>query len=441
VSQLNHKRRHSLSAKLLLLFISMAIVFVMLVGNGIRHAFQEHFKDNIRPHLTQYLEYVKADIGTPPDRARAQELADRMKIDIQISDPNGSWSSSGQLTAIDDLDIEREFNIDGSRYSHVKDKTDNHYLVARDGDNTLLFSIPNVRDQRQGFKRWTPLLILLTILLVLYYATRRLFSPLDTIKDGVQKFGTGDIEHRINIKRKDELGELADSFNKMADDIQQMLDAKRQLLLAISHELRSPLTRTRLAAEMLDDDTNKLQIIRDINEMETLIEELMETERLSSRHTKLNKARCDIRTLINDIVQTWHNNAGIVIRLPETAAMLDIDTARIKLLLKNLLDNAITHTPEDALPAEISLGVENTHAVITVTDHGPGIEAQHLPKLTEPFYRVDPSRQRETGGYGLGLYLCKMIAQAHSGSLEIESSIGTGTRVVVKLPLSKSYAI
>ena len=430
----NHKRRHSLSAKLLLLFISMAILFVILVGSGIRHSFQEYFEVNVQPHLTQYLEYVKADIGTPPDRARAQELANRMKIEIQISDSNGSWNSNGQLTAIDDLDIERNFNIDGNSFSHVKDKTDHHYLIARDSDATLLFSIPNVHDQRKGFKGWIPLLILLVILLVLYYATRRLFSPLDTIKAGVQKFGTGDLEHRISITRKDELGELADSFNTMADDIQQMLDAKRQLLLAISHELRSPLTRTRLAAEMLDDNNNKTQIIHDINEMEALIEELMETERLSSRHTKLNKAKCDIEALINDIVQTWYKNTGIVIRLPETATMLDIDTARIKLLLKNLLDNAFTHTPEGAMPPEISLSLKNNHVAVTVTDHGQGVEKQHLPKLTEPFYRVDPSRQRETGGYGLGLYLCKMITQAHGGRLEIESKIGTGTRVVVKLP-------
>ena len=434
--KLNHKRRHSLSGKLLLLFIFIAIVFVMLVGSGIRHAFQEHFKDNVRPHLTQYLEYVKADIGTPPDRARAQELADRMKIEIQISDSNGSWSSSGQLTTIDDLEIKRDFDIDGSRFSHVIDKTDHHYLIARDGDTTLIFSIPNVRDQRDGFKRWTPLIILLIILLALYYATRRLFSPLDTIKAGVHKFGAGDLEHRISIHRKDELGELADSFNTMADDIQQMLDAKRQLLLAISHELRSPLTRTRLAAEMLNDDTNKVQIIQDINEMESLIEELMETERLSSRHTKLNKTTSDIETLINDIVQTWHKNAGIIIRSPETAVIIDIDSARIKLLLKNLLDNAVTHTPEDAMPPEISLSLENNHVVVAVADHGQGIQAQHIPKLTEPFYRVDPSRQRDTGGYGLGLYLCKMIAQAHGGMLEIESKTGTGTRVVVKLPLS-----
>ncbi len=210
MSKLKRIRRHSLSGKLLLLFISMAVVFVMLVGSGIRHAFHEHFKDNIRPHITQYLEYVKADIGKPPDRKRAQELADRLKIEIQIFDSKGNWSSSGQLTAIESLEIERDFNIEGNHFSYVQDKTDHHYLMARDGDATLLFNVPNVRDQRKGFKGWVPLLILLLILLALYYATRRLFSPLDTIKAGVQKFGAGDIEHRIAISRKDELGELGD---------------------------------------------------------------------------------------------------------------------------------------------------------------------------------------------------------------------------------------
>lgn len=435
MSKSKRVRRHSLSGKLILLFIIIAVVFVMLVGSGIRHTFQQHFKDNIRPHITQYLEYVKADIGTPPDQTRAQELADRLKIEIQIFDSENSWSSSGKLTSTENLEVERDFIIDGNYFSYVQDKADRHYLMARDGDATLLFNVTNVRDQRKGFKGWIPLVILLLILLVLYHATRRLFSPLDSIKAGVQKFGAGDIEHRININRNDELGELADSFNTMADDIQQMLDAKRQLLLAISHELRSPLTRTRLAAEMLEDGNNKAQIIRDIKEMETLIEELMETERLSSRHTKLNKTQCDIVALINDVVQTWYKNAGIVIQLPEAAAMLDIDLARIKLLLKNLLDNAVTHTPEGSLPPKITLTLEHNYAVVTVIDHGKGIELQHLPNLTEPFYRVDPSRQRETGGYGLGLYLCKMIIEAHDGELEIESNIGAGTHVMVKLPL------
>ena len=430
------KRRHSLSGKLILLFIVMAIIFVMLVGAGIKRAFQGHFEDNIRPHLTQYLEYVNADIGMPPDRNRAQELADRLNLEIQIIDKQGHWSSSGSLSQIDDFDNEHSFLVNGKQYYHVKNEQQ-HYLMVRDGDTTLLFNVPNVRDQRQGFKGWYPLIILLLLLLMLYFATRRLFRPIDTINEGVQKFGAGDMDHRLQVERKDELGTLAKNFNTMADDIQQMLDAKRQLLLAISHELRTPLTRSRVAVELVDNDDIKNQIVQDINEMESLIEELMETERLSSRHTKLNRGQHDIIELVNDVVAANFGDAGITADLPDTAVKLDIDAARIKLLLKNLLDNAVRHTPVTSPPPEIKLGTNKDNVVITVIDHGNGIEAAHLPHLMEPFYRVDPSRQRETGGYGLGLYLCKMIAEAHDGELQIESEAGKGTRVMVMLPFSK----
>ncbi|MEA1888250.1 MAG: HAMP domain-containing sensor histidine kinase [Pseudomonadota bacterium] len=434
MTTLKQKRRHSLSGKLILLFIVMAFAFVLLVSGGIRHAFQGHFKDNIQPHITQYLEYVSADIGTPPDRSRAQELADRLNLEIQIIDNKGHWSSSGRLSTMDDLEIERSFLVNGKQYFHAEDEQE-HYLMARDGETTLLFNVPNVRDQRKGFKGWYPIIILLFLLLLLYYATRRLFAPLDTIQQGVQKFGAGYMDHRIQLKRKDELGELANSFNTMADDIQQMLDAKRQLLLAISHELRSPLTRMRVAVELLDEDDKKAQLVQDINEMESLIEELMETERLSSRHTKLNKAQVDIVELVNEVVAANFYDAGITVDLPETSLKLDVDAARIKLLLKNLLDNAVRHTPEITRVPEIQLTVDKQKVLIKVSDHGNGIEAMHLPHLTEPFYRVDSSRQRETGGYGLGLYLCRMIVEAHDGELQIESEAGKGTQVTVKLPL------
>ena len=427
------KKRHSLSGKLVLLFIVMAVAFVMLVGGGIRHAFQEHFRDNVRPHITQYLEYVKADIGTPPDHGRAQQLADRLNIEIQIIDARTHWSSSGRLANMDAIDIERGFYISGKQYFHVEDDR-THYLMTRDNGATLLFNVPNLRDQRKGFRGWVPLLILLALLLVLYHATRRLFAPLDTIKQGVEQFGAGDLEHRIEVKRKDELGDLASSFNAMADDIRQILDAKRQLLLAISHELRSPLTRSRVAAEMLQDDANKAQIVQDIDEMEALIEELMETERLSSRHRSLNRDMQDMGALVNDVIESRFQDVGVSVVLPATAISLDVDAPRIKLLLKNLLDNAVRHTPEDAPLPEVRVTMDAEQVVIAVTDHGKGIDAQHLPHLTEPFYRVDPSRQRDTGGYGLGLYLCRMIAEAHDGKLQIESTPGEGTTVTVSLP-------
>ena len=169
--------------------------------------------------------------------------------------------------------------------------------------------------------------------------------------------------------------------------------------------------------------------------MAAMIEELIETERLSSRHRKLNKTRHDIAELINGIVRSHFDGEGINVRLPETALTLDVDAARIKLLLKNLLENAVRYTRDDARAPEVDLRVDRQEVIITISDHGKGIEARHLPHLTEPFYRADPSRQRETGGYGLGLYLCKMIAKAHGGRLAIDSITGEGTRVMVKLPI------
>lgn len=105
-------------------------------------------------------------------------------------------------------------------------------------------------------------------------------------------------------------------------------------------------------------------------------------------------------------------------------------------MLKNLLENALRHNGPDSQPPLLSLEQDQDELVFTVQDYGEGIEEQHLPHLTEPFYRVDPARQRQTGGYGLGLYLCRVIAETHGGTLEIKSRRGAGTTIVVRLPLS-----
>lgn len=112
----------------------------------------------------------------------------------------------------------------------------------------------------------------------------------------------------------------------------------------------------------------------------------------------------------------------------------EADGPRIKLLLKNLLDNALRHTPVGAPPPEVTLEQAPNGVTLTVRNHGTGVAPEHVSHLTEPFYRADPSRRRETGGYGLGLYLCRVIAEAHGGALAIDSAPGRGTNVRVSLP-------
>ncbi|MFK8049657.1 MAG: sensor histidine kinase [Halioglobus sp.] len=429
-------RRHSLSGKLVLLFLLMAVLFVVLVGGSMSKVFRDHLDYNVRPHLSLYLDYVQQDIGIPPDRRKAAELAKKLHVNIHIVDSNSTWASNGIPLDYQALEMKDRFQRRDIEYGMAR-QGKNEVFMARSGDTTLYFDVPNIHPERKG-RGFIPMVLLLLVLLLLYYLTQRMIRPVATLQAGVRRFGQGDLDYRVKLKRRDELGELADDFNEMADDIQQMLDAKRQLLLAISHELRSPLTRAKVSLALIDDGQQKQELGQDLAEMERLIEELLETERLSTSHRILNKQTCDLTSLIEEILQDHFMDSGIGKVMSSDSIALELDGPRIKLLLKNLLENALRHTPQGAEPPQITLSTHRDAVNIAIQDYGEGIAVHHIPFLTEPFYRGDASRRRETGGYGLGLYLCRVIVEAHGGQLAIESEVGSGTTVQVQLPLPET---
>ncbi|MCP4407128.1 MAG: HAMP domain-containing histidine kinase, partial [Gammaproteobacteria bacterium] len=286
---------------------------------------------------------------------------------------------------------------------------------------------------------WFGLLLLGIMLLILflsYRGIRWMFQPIENIQQGVQRIGQGDLGHRIAVTRKDELGTLGSNINAMADDIQKMLDAKRQLLLAISHEIRSPITRARVSLELLEDSNPAREIRQDLQEMDTLISELLETERLNTRHSVLNKTPTSMNQLVMDIIGEFFVEQRIETQLLPGDPYFLLDAPRIKLLIKNLLENALRHNSQAGPPPLIELSTTQK-LNIRVRDHGAGVETEHLPHLTEPFYRVDKSRQRKTGSYGLGLYLCRVIAEAHGGHLSLNSKPNQGTEVIAVIPVRK----
>jgi signal transduction histidine kinase len=245
----------------------------------------------------------------------------------------------------------------------------------------------------------------------------------------------GELTHRIKTKRKDEFGELAQTVNHMADDIEQMLEAKRQLLLAISHELRSPITRAKVALSLMDSSNLKQGLVDDLDEMERLIHELLEAERLKSKHHVLNLSEISLNTLLQEVVGRHFQSQPLKLHLAENLPILALDDTRLKFVIKNLLDNALKHQKKDQPAIEMSTRSDQKTIKLMIKDKGVGIAAEHLPHLSEPFYRADSSRQRKTGGYGLGLYLVRLIIEAHGGTLQIESELGQGTCVVIELPV------
>jgi signal transduction histidine kinase len=429
------KFRHRLSGKLIMLFLLLGLLIALVVRTGFRIGIQDEFRNLATPHLLEYIAHLQEEIGNPPDRQRAKALAQRLDMDITILSPNDRWSSGSHTADLNEIHFHQHQLKSGEAIE--VGKHDHHfYLRLQQGAHTLLLSPSKGMEESQ-----LPLIVSLTIVAVLaiiallYHLVRRIFRPIETIRQDVTRFGQGDLGHRITIKRRDELGELAQSINNMASEIEQMLEGKRQLLLAISHELRSPLTRARVNAELIDESEPRQRIIQDLQQMELELTELLETERLGSRHAKLEREEVSPAALVDDVLARHFSETDVVYRHLNDSKNFKLDSVRVRLLMRNLLDNALRHTPTGAEPPILTSEGSRAAWRLTVEDHGEGIEAEHLDQITQPFYRTDKARQRETGGYGLGLYLCKVIAEAHGGRLQIESEVGKGTRVSASFPV------
>ena len=269
-----------------------------------------------------------------------------------------------------------------------------------------------------------------------YLAVRRLFRPLEDIRLGTRNIGEGQLDHRITIRRQDEFGRLSERINRMADEVQRMLAGQRQLLLALSHELRTPLTRARLALEFINDKEVRGHLEYDLLNMQRMITELLEGERLNTRSRELSRSRVNLGDLMTEVMRGEFPNDRdrVSLSLPSAPAHLDVNAARLRMLVRNLVENALRYNPGEGPPVKLDLEIGENAATIRVRDHGPGIEPQHLEQVTHPFFRADPSRGAGTGRHGLGLYLCRLIAEAHGGKMEVASPPGSGACITAHIP-------
>ena len=426
--------RHSLGARLVVLFLLFALAVTVTFMAGMQSALRFGWHDYARPLVSDYVDALALRIGTPPDVDKARALAQRLPLRIRIEGPVINWSSH----PAEPHDEQRRFSHParegtGSPWRPVRVLADGHRItfglanLARDDS-------PEDQPRLIG---WLTLAVLLLLIAVAYITVRRLLHPLNDIRAGALRYGSGDFSQPIKARRHDELGELATQINGMADGLHHMLDTKRQLLLAISHELRSPLTRARLNAELVDDSEARSALLRDLAEMRDLITDLLEGERLASGHAALQTEPTDLNRLVRELVSAQFGERGVQLALAADLPALPLDPTRIRLLLRNLLDNALRHGLGATEPPRVGTSLQGTSVLLTVRDHGPGVADAHLQQLDGAFYRTDAARARGSGGVGLGLYLCRLVAEAHGGTLTIRNA-HPGLETEVHLPLITS---
>jgi signal transduction histidine kinase len=443
--------RGSLKLRLVLLFLVLALAVVFTFIRGAQQAFTLGWHDAARPLLTDYVDRLAAELTVDgrPSVERARALVQRLPVTVDIQGPRLNWRSHPEQSADWTRHRPRRADRHGDDEEDGDDEAEERrwrsLLQRRTADGHVIsFGLNEAALERRPHMLGYTLVILLTLTLLAYLYVRHLLRPLDDIRRGAQRFGTGEFDQPIPVRhpqRPDELGQLASTINTMGQDIGRMLEAQRALLLAISHELRSPLTRARLHTELLPE-TGEVRpqrdaLLRDLGEMARLINDLLESERLAGRHTALHLENTDVaalaREVIDELVIAHPRARDIRLQAPEGLAPRKLDRVRLRLLLRNLLDNALRHSAQTPQPPELRVAQEGADLVIAVRDHGPGVPEDQLALMAQPFFRPDAARSRGTGGVGLGLYLCRLVAQAHGGNLTLRNA-QPGLLATVRLP-------
>jgi len=297
------------------------------------------------------------------------------------------------------------------------------------------------------FLLWGGLIAVAVALLLAFFLSRRILSPVKALTIAARQLGQGDLTQRVQSKDRGEVGELAQAFNAMADNLQRDEQLQQNMIADVTHELRTPLSNLKGYLEAVRDGVIEpdADTVRSLNEeaslLSRLVDDLQELSLAESGELKLDCRTRDIAELINQTVTAMQNQAttkGISLSadLPDKLPVVNIDSHRISEVLRNLLENAIVHTAGGG-NVTVTARQKGKWVEVSVTDNGKGIPAADLPNIFERFYRVDKSRTRTTGGSGLGLTIARRLVEAHGGRIEAHSEPEQGSRFSFTIPVAE----
>lgn len=318
------------------------------------------------------------------------------------------------------------------------------YINPESAPEADLVSVQSLANSIDRFLLWGGFLAVGLAMVFTFVLSRRISAPIRALTSAAKRLGQGDFSQRVTIRSKDEVGELARTFNSMAGDLMRAEQLRRNLVADAAHELRTPLSNVRGYLEairdgvMQADASTLLSVYEEVILLSQLIEELQELSLADAGELKLFRQPEDISELIQKAasgVQPAIKAKGLslTVNLGDRLPLCHIDSHRIGQVLRNLLDNAVAHTPEGGA-ITITAGEQGNWVEVAVADTGEGIPPADLPNVFERFYRVDKSRARATGGSGLGLTIARRLVEAHGGRIEAESEPGKGSRFAFTVP-------
>ena len=435
--KIKHVRQQSIFVKLLLIFLATACaLFIVIRGFffiGIDR--NQSFKADLFKNLSKYSIQLIQEIGTPPNEKQARALAKELGIQIRVKGSEGTWSTDPSLPSVSTLKVMEPFSNLTTQVGQYRRHP--FVLIKQNGTQYALFFLHRPFGELPAWSFLGLVGVVGLIIGVSYLAVHRLFRPLNWLTEGVGEIGKGHFDHQVPIRSTDELGRLTQSFNEMAQQVSEMIRTRDRLLLDVSHELRSPLTRMKLVIEMVHDQSVKNQLQQEIRELEAMVTELLESERLNSETGGLTLAPTDLVPIVKEIVESYAAvGPGVRLVASPKNIFLPLDRHRVQIAFRNVIENAVKYSRPEYGPVTLDIEVLNDSVMVSVEDHGMGISTDEQSRIFEPFYRIDPSRTRNTGGYGLGLSLVKKIMNAHRGEVFVKSKLDRGSTFTLRFPMS-----
>lgn len=407
------------------LLLNLCVIFVIRLNTDNKP--RKYLRDFVRK-MERSLVY---EVGIPPDTVKAKQICDDLGIEMRFEGGGKSWYTNEEMPTLGDIledpESRRRFDEDESI---IVDYRGRPYSVIRYPQGVFLIK---PMDPQGFFKPERAILLLIAlislIITLLYFLIRKLFRPLKDLTRAVEEIGEGNYEPNLPLNRKDELGDLALSINEMSSKISSSIKSKEQLLIDVSHELRSPLTRIKLGLEV---GSSKEKIEEDVIEMEKMITGLLESYRADAGFNSIKPVKTDLNELLEETIAEYDNPERLKFSAPEEEIYANADMDKLQIVFRNLIDNALKYST-----GEVNITLRKTaktgEAEIVFKDTGSGIEPEDLKFVFEPFYRADRSRSRRTGGFGLGLSICKKIMDAHKGEILIRSKVNEGTEAILRL--------
>jgi two-component system, OmpR family, sensor histidine kinase BaeS len=446
----------SISLKLILSFLVISLLSVVLIVLFARYTTSQEFRrfteTNDRSEVMETLEdyYLvngswkgieRADLfmrypapngNRPPERYNPLTITDQYGRVIRA----GSDHRLGDVVPPDQVERGTAIQVDGQTVGY------------------LIFAPPPFEadsPERDFLNRTTQFLVYSALaasgiaLLLGILLSRTLTSPIRELTRATHAVSEGDLSQQVPVRSNDELGELAEAFNRMSTELSRSVNARKQMTADIAHELRTPLSLILGHAEAVHDGVlpptrENFEIIREeAARLEHLINDLRILSLADAGELSINPQTIEPERLLQEVAslyqyQIQRENITLQMEIASPLSNIEVDPGRMTQVLTNILDNALRHTRAGET-VTLSAMEAGEYVELAVQDSGPGLNAADLERIFDRFYRTDTSRQREgDGGSGLGLAIARSIVQAHDGQIFAESEPGKGLKVILRLP-------